>query len=204
MPRVIGNKISRGPALGAAIRVKPTKIDETIADFAARTTKPSIQTLGRGLSWGADEKVWLALSAVGWIISRGQARPVRRAASHALLVTVAVSALPHLLKSMFNQTRPDRETVRGHLNGVQRSGHAEDAFPSGHALHMGALYSAASTLPAAARIGIRSAALGLCATRILILAHWASDVAVGFMIGALVERGLRLWTGYGQDGASRR
>ncbi|WP_456716806.1 phosphatase PAP2 family protein [Bradyrhizobium sp. USDA 4353] len=119
-------------------------------------------------------------------------------------MTVAVSALPHLLKSMFNQTRPDRETVRGHLNGVQRSGHAEDAFPSGHALHMGALYSAASTLPAAARIGIRSAALGLCATRILILAHWASDVAVGFMIGALVERGLRLWTGYGQDGASRR
>ncbi|WP_244422259.1 phosphatase PAP2 family protein [Bradyrhizobium sp. ORS 285] len=182
--------------------MKPTKIDRTIADFAARATVPSVQTLGRGLSWGADEKVWLALSAVGWIISRGQARSVQRAANHALLVTVAVSALPHVMKSVFNQTRPDRETLRGHLDGVQLSGRAEDAFPSGHALHMGALYSGASTLPAPVRIGLRSIALGLCATRILILAHWASDVAAGFLMGALVERGLRLWTGYGQDGAS--
>ncbi|CCD93409.1 conserved hypothetical protein; putative membrane-associated lipid phosphatase [Bradyrhizobium sp. ORS 375] len=191
---------SRSYQPGTAIRVTPTRADKTIADIAARTTTPLLQKLGRGLSWGADEKVWLGLSTIGWLVSRGQARSVRRAANHALLVTVAVSLLPHAMKSAFSQMRPDRETIRGHLNGVHLSGNAEDAFPSGHALHMGALFSAAGTLPTPLRVGTRSIALGLCATRILILAHWASDVAVGFVIGALIERGLRVWTGYGQDG----
>jgi len=189
---------------GAAIRVKPTKADEVIARSAARTARPPVQKLARGLSWGADEKVWLALTSAGWLASRGQSRSVQRVANHALLVTVAVSALPHVLKSIFNQTRPDRETVRGHLNGVQLSGNAEDAFPSGHALHMGALFSGAGPLPPPARIAVRGLAVTLCVTRIILLAHWASDVAVGFMMGALVERGLRLWTGYAREGAGRK
>ena len=178
------------------IRVEPTKLDKVIANAAARTAKPPLQKIARGLSWGADEKVWLALTSVGWLVSRGQNPDLRRAANHALLVTVAVAALPHVLKSMFNQTRPDRETVRGHLNGVRLSGKAEDAFPSGHALHMGALFSAAGPLPPRPRAVIRSVAVGLGLTRIILLAHWASDVVVGFALGALVERGLRLWTGY--------
>jgi undecaprenyl-diphosphatase len=28
------------------------------------------------------------------------------------------------------------------------------------------------------------------------LAHWASDVVAGFALGAVLERLLRLWTGY--------
>jgi hypothetical protein len=55
--------------------------------------------------------------------------------------------LPHLLKSVFNQVRPDRRTVRGHLHGIPLSGNARDAFPSGHAIHIGALASAATELP---------------------------------------------------------
>jgi undecaprenyl-diphosphatase len=31
---------------------------------------------------------------------------------------------------------------------------------------------------------------------IVVLAHWASDVLVGFVVGALIEGILRLWTGY--------
>jgi undecaprenyl-diphosphatase len=60
---------------------------------------------------------------------------------------------------------------------------------------MGALFSAAGTQSTAVRIGIRSAALGLCATRILILAHWASDVVAGFVMGVALDRILRLVTG---------
>jgi hypothetical protein len=33
-------------------------------------------------------------------------------------------------------------------------------------------------------------------TRVVILAHWVSDVVVGFALGAELERLLRLWTGY--------
>jgi membrane-associated phospholipid phosphatase len=29
-----------------------------------------------------------------------------------------------------------------------------------------------------------------------VLAHWASDVVAGFALGAIIERLLRLWTGY--------
>jgi undecaprenyl-diphosphatase len=84
----------------------------------------------------------------------------------------------------------------GHIHGVSFSGKRKDAFPSGHALHMGALASAAGTLPAQPRIMIRAAAIALSLTRVVVLAHWASDVVAGFVLGAGLERVLRLWTGY--------
>ena len=55
--------------------------------------------------------------------------------------------LSHGLKLLFDQTRPDRRTVIGHVHGIPFSGKRKDAFPSGHALHMGALASAAGALP---------------------------------------------------------
>jgi undecaprenyl-diphosphatase len=103
------------------------------------------------------------------------------------------------MKILFNQIRPDHRTVRGHFNGVSSSGKREDAFPSGHALHMGALASAAGTLPSGPRRTIRALAIGLSLTRVVVLAHWASDVAAGFALGAFLERLLRLWTGYPLD-----
>jgi membrane-associated phospholipid phosphatase len=100
------------------------------------------------------------------------------------------------MKTLFDQTRPDRRTVIGHVHGISLSGKREDAFPSGHALHTGALASAAGALPPAPRQAIRVLALGLSLTRVVVLAHWASDVVVGFTLGAILERLLRLWTGY--------
>jgi undecaprenyl-diphosphatase len=61
---------------------------------------------------------------------------------------------------------------------------------------MGALASAAGTLPAGPRWTVRALAIGLSLTRVVVLAHWASDVAAGFALGAILERLLRLWTGY--------
>jgi undecaprenyl-diphosphatase len=56
---------------------------------------------------------------------------------------------------------------------------------------MGELASVAGLFPAPQRRIARGVALALSATRILLLAHWASDVAVGFAAGALIERILR-------------
>lgn len=67
------------------------------------------------------------------------------------------------------------------------------------ALHMGALASAAGALPAGPRQAIRALAVGLALTRIVVLAHWASDVVAGFALGAVLERSLRVWTGYPGD-----
>jgi undecaprenyl-diphosphatase len=122
--------------------------------------------------------------------------PMRRAASHAVLVAAAASLLPHGMKRLVDQTRPDRTTVVGHLHGVSFSGKREDAFPSGHALHMGALASAAGALPAGPRRVVRTLAVGLSLTRVMVLAHWASDVVAGFAVGMALERFLRCWSGF--------
>ncbi|MCP3398945.1 MULTISPECIES: phosphatase PAP2 family protein [unclassified Bradyrhizobium] len=180
----------------ALFTMKPTKTDVKIARTVARNTSHRAETVSRELTWGADEKVLLALAVAGWVASRGRSEGLERAGNHALLVTVVASLLPHGLKSVFDQTRPDRRTVLGHVHGVSFSGQREDAFPSGHALHMGALASAAGTLPLQPRRAIRTLAVGLSLTRIVVLAHWASDVVAGFALGAFIERLLRLWTGY--------
>lgn len=182
--------------LSVPITVKPTRADIAVANAIARNTKPAPEAVARALTWGADEKVLLAFAVTGWLASRGRGERLRRAGNHALLVSVTASLLPHVLKIVFNQTRPDRRTVIGHLHGVPFSGERGDAFPSGHALHMGALASAAGPLPPGPRMTIQVIAAGLSLTRIMILAHWASDVVAGFVLGATLERLARLWTGY--------
>ncbi|MCK1463538.1 phosphatase PAP2 family protein [Bradyrhizobium sp. 2] len=180
----------------AAVRVKPTKPDVVIARTVSRNTNHRTEMVSRGLTWGADEKILRALATVGWFATRGRSEQLQRAGNHALLVTVVVSLMPHGMKSVFDQTRPDRKTVLGHMHGVSFSGKRDDAFPSGHALHMGALASAAGTLTPLPRRMIRALAIALSLTRIVVLAHWASDVVAGFALGAIIERLLRLWTGY--------
>ena len=181
------------------ITVRPTSADVVVARSIARNTAPAPEQVARALTWGADEKVLLVLAAGGWLVSRWGGAPLQRAGNHALLVTVAASLLPHGLKLLFDQTRPDRRTVIGHVHGVPVSGQRKDAFPSGHALHMGALASAAVPWSAGSRRAILALAVGLSLTRIVVLAHWASDVIAGFALGALLERALRLWTGYPAD-----
>jgi membrane-associated phospholipid phosphatase len=194
--RIRAGRIRRRPSSALPINVRPTGPDVAIARAVARDTEPAPEEIARALTWGADEKVLLVLAAVGWLASRGRGVSLQRAGNHALLVSVAASLLPHVLKTVFNQTRPDRMTIRGHLHGVSFSGKPEDAFPSGHAVHMGALASAAGTLPPGPRRAIQALAAGLSLTRIVVLAHWASDVVAGFALGAVLERFLRLWTGY--------
>lgn len=141
----------------------------------------------------------LALAALGWLYARLRKPQQALLANHILTVSLVTAVLPHILKSAFDQTRPDqtrpdRLTIVGHRHGVPFSGRARDAFPSGHAVHMGALASAAGLLPPARRRAVRSIAVALWLTRITLLAHWASDVVAGFALGAAVERLLRPWT----------
>lgn len=103
------------------------------------------------------------------------------------------------MKSLFDQTRPDRKTVLGHVHGISFSGKRQDAFPSGHALHMGALASAAGPLPPGPRRAIRALAIGLSLTRVVVLAHWATDVLAGFALGTASP-----WTGYPADASMEK
>ncbi|MGM5002588.1 phosphatase PAP2 family protein [Tardiphaga sp. 538_B7_N1_4] len=66
------------------------------------------------------------------------------------------------------------------------SGRANDGFPSGHAMHMGALASAASSFDRPYREFTWTASVGVSLTRIYVLAHWTSDVVAGFASGFLI------------------
>lgn len=183
----------------APIRVRPTRADVSIANTIARHTGRPTEQTAEFLTWGADEHILSALAAAWWLYSRRGSADQRQVADHILLTTLAASALPHLLKKLFDQERPDRLTVRGHWRGVPFSGRSEDAFPSGHAVHIGALASAASRLPATQRNLVWGIGAGLVATRVVLLAHWVSDVAAGLAVGVALERMLRLVTGYGRE-----
>jgi undecaprenyl-diphosphatase len=178
----------------ASVTVKPTRIDTAIANEIADRTNPGLEHTAQTLTWAADEHVLLALSAAGWIYTYVRQPRQRPIANHVLAVSVATAVLPHVLKSVFDQIRPDRLTLRGHRHGIPISGQARDAFPSGHAVHMGALASAADLLPKTPRRLVRTVAVALSLTRIAVLAHWASDVVAGFALGAAVERLIRPWT----------
>jgi undecaprenyl-diphosphatase len=182
--------------------VKPTSIDVKIANAVSRRSGRRRERTAELLTWGADEHILLGAAACFWLWTRSQSLSTRRAGDHVLATTVASSVLPHLLKSMVSQKRPDRLVILGHLHGVPISGRADDAFPSGHAVHMGAMASAATVLPTRSRNTVWSIAIALSVTRIVMLAHWASDVVIGFATGVLIERTLRPVTGFG--GSERR
>src|SRR6185437_1049358 len=172
----------------ALITVRPTAADVAIANYVAAHTSPPTEEVAEALTWGADGHVLCAVIAAWWIYTRPKDHRRRRAADHVLVTTLVASALPHLFKAVVDQQRPDRCTVRGHWRGVPFSGRRLDAFPSGHAVHVGALASAASRLPRPQRNAVWLLGGGLVATRILLLAHWTSDVLVGLSIGAVLER----------------
>jgi PAP2 superfamily len=179
------------------IRVRPTSADVSIANAIAAHTHRESEQVAKALTWGADEHVLCALAGGWWVYCRNEDADRRLASDHILLATLVASALPHVLKIVFDQERPDRTTVRGHWRGIPLSGKRLDAFPSGHAVHIGALASAASVLPAKPRNLIWGVGAALVLTRIVLLAHWASDVAAGLALGAVTERLLRHLTGYG-------
>ena len=173
------------------VHVKPLAADQAIARFIADNTTPQLEQISQALTWAADEHVLYAVSLGLWLgCMRGGPRQ-RASADHILACLLATNILPHFLKAFIAQERPDRCMVHVRRRGIPRSGKPRDAFPSGHAMHVGALASALSWLYPQWKRPVWTIGGILAATRIVVLAHWASDVVVGLGTGILVERLLR-------------
>lgn len=178
----------------APIRLPPSRPDLSIARAIARRTTPPLEQALKLVSLLADEKLILAGAAALWGASRcGRDRRLRHAADQIAAAAVVSSALPHLFKLLVARKRPDRTVVHGpRRRGVPRSGNAWDSFPSGHAMHLGALAAAGSRLLAPpGRHAVWPAAVMLAGTRILLLAHYPSDVAAGLAIGVAIDSAVR-------------
>jgi membrane-associated phospholipid phosphatase len=90
--------------------------------------------------------------------------------------------------NLIDRKRPDRVVVHGRRHGLPRSGNAWDSFPSGHALHLGAIAgSVARFCPHRFRRFVWPSITALAATRILLLAHYLSDVVAGLALGVVLD-----------------
>ena len=174
----------------APISLPPTRPDLAVAKACARHVTPGIERTLQTLTWAADEKVIMAATAAFWIGTRTARcqEATRRRADHMLAGAVIASALPHLLKLIVRRRRPDRTVVRGNRHGIPRSGKPWDSFPSGHALHVGALARDLHALsPPSLRPLLWPALASLAASRVLLLAHYPSDVIGGLALGAAID-----------------
>ena len=113
-----------------------------MAKGVARNASPTVERPARLLTWAADEHVLYVVASGLWLAARTGDDRERRQTDHLALSIVATAILPHLLKRLIDQERPDRCMVHGRRHGIPRSGKADDAFPSGHAMHVGAVASA--------------------------------------------------------------
>jgi undecaprenyl-diphosphatase len=175
----------------ALVRIQPTGLDVRIARSVAAHTDRNTESVAEFLTWGADEKVLFVAVTLGWLYCRRADEPTRRLGDHVFASNLFAALLPHLMKKLVDQERPDRRRFAHNGRGIPVSGNKYDAFPSGHAVHVGALASAATLLPARWRNWVWLVGGILVSTRIIVLAHWLSDVLAGLAIGAAIERSLR-------------
>lgn len=143
------------------------------------------------VTWIADEKIVLGAAVLFWVYARlGRPEKRDRASSQPHAVRVAVAGvLPHVFKRLVDRKRPDRLVVHGRRHGIPRSGDAWDSFPSGHALHLGAIAgSLAGLCPDSFRPLVWPSITALAATRIMLLAHYVSDVVAGLALGVGLDK----------------
>jgi len=106
-----------------------------------------------------------------------------------LFSAILAGAVPHIGKFLVRRRRPNRSLGKRPRTGIQRLGNAWDSFPSGHAVHLGAIAgSLARVVPSRWRFALWSAFGALAATRVMLLAHYPTDVLAGLFIGAAINR----------------
>jgi membrane-associated phospholipid phosphatase len=179
------------------VTLPPTRIDLAVSKRCARAATPARERSLRVMTWLADEKILLAAVGLFWLDAhfRPRRNAVRREANCMLLSVAAAGLLPHLFKRLVDRKRPDRLLVHGARHGIPRSGEAWDSFPSGHAMHLGALAGPLLRLaPRHFRPLVWAAVLGLASTRIMLLAHYPSDVGAGLAFGGGLGKAIRKLT----------
>jgi membrane-associated phospholipid phosphatase len=177
----------------APIGLPPTRADLAVARAAARGATPATERPLQVITWLADEKMVLGGAILLWLYARA-VRPEKDLApeaDHILCCVALAGLLPHLFKRLVRRRRPDRTVVHGRRHGIPRSGNAWDSFPSGHALHLGAIAGpVARIVPRSLRPFVWSSVLALAASRILLLAHYPSDVAAGLALGVALDKSM--------------
>jgi PAP2 superfamily. len=168
------------PALSAAARALPPSLvaaSAAITDFGTFSWmiygSALVAVLGLAVSRLATDPV-LAVRATR----------VMRLAVYFLLSTGAASALVHLLKALVGRARPELIAELGAYSLTPLTGDVLfESFPSGHSAAAGAFFGAMALLLPRYAVLFLLGALTIGVTRVVVGAHYPSDVAAGLHLG---------------------
>ena len=141
---------------------------------------PALDRAGVGLSTFANKGVlWFSIAALLCLTGH------RRAAVRGSLSLLAASATANLVvKRMLGGPRPPLETVR---HARRLADHpASPSFPSGHSASAFAFATGVTLELPWMGFVLYPLAAAVAATRLLVGAHWASDVVGGATLGSVV------------------
>jgi membrane-associated phospholipid phosphatase len=189
----------------APIKLRPFAADLAISRACQRAASPAVERPLRVVTWLADERVLLGAATVFWTVTRlTGSRSLRREADQMLCSVLIAGVVPDLCKYLVRRERPNRVLVRRQDGRVPRLGNAWDSFPSGHAMHLSAIAGSAQRLvPRRWRAAVWSALGALAATRVMLLAHYTSDVVAGWSIGVLINKAVGGAFGAAERAASK-
>ncbi len=150
---------------------------------------------------------WLLIPSgiVVIVVSLGDWRRVSRAAAAAwweiatfaavLFAVVAVTGIvTDIIKPIVGRSRPDY--VHGGilaLTPLSLGGYAHYSFPSGHSTTMAAVAALAAFVPSVVTVPVIVGAATVAVSRVIIDAHFPSDVVGGALIGYGVGRAILRW-----------
>jgi membrane-associated phospholipid phosphatase len=165
---------------------RPASLSIKLARLATNYSCEPLEKCLQFVTKIADEKVLVPVSLLVWLLpALRNAKPNRY--KHLLVTLKVITAFDHFSKHVFDQRRPDRVRKRYRRRGIPRSSGAYDSFPSGHAMRLGAAARALQRAHPEDSLLIWSALGFVASTRVLLLAHWLSDVVVGTAAGIAVE-----------------
>ena len=113
-----------------------------------------------------------------------KARAARRLSLYFLVTIGTASAVVHILKFFIGRARPE---AFSDLGAYSLNPFASDwlfqSFPSGHSAAVGSFFGAFAMLAPRLRILFALGALTIGVTRVVVGAHYPSDVAAGLLVG---------------------
>ena len=159
----------------------PTTLDQALSAWVSQHRSPGVVSLMEIVTVaGSAVAIWLVgVGCAIWGFAQDEWRPIRFVVPTAL----AASLTSNLMKLVIARPRPTDDIALRHFSGY--------SFPSGHATTAAALWgSLAVALVWSGHLRVRSAVGGwaafavlVSASRIILGAHWLTDVLAGTAVG---------------------